>query len=91
MFARGDGSARCAVERGERAAEEAFAGDACQQRLAERGDLRDAAQERVVRVVYFAEAEAGIENDTLRRDACREGCAAPLRELVPDQGHDFLR
>ena len=90
MFARGDRGACGAVEGREGVAEEAFAGDAGEQRLAERGELGKAAQQRVVRVLYFAEAEAGVEDDAFRRDAGCEGCAEPLGELALDQRQDFL-
>src|ERR1700721_1459529 len=91
MFACRNRSACGAVERRERPPEEAFAGDACQQRLAERGESGQSQQQRVVGVVNLAKAETGIENDTLRRDTDRDGRAAPLREFMVDQRYALLR
>ena len=69
MFACCDRRIGRTVERSERATEEAFAGNACQQRLAQLGEFRKPAQQWIVCVVDLAEAEAGIEDDVLRRDA----------------------
>ncbi len=80
-----------AVERRERVAKKALARDAGEQRLAQRGKLGKAGQERVIGVLHLAEAESGIEDDASGCNTCCDRRFQLLRELALHQRQNLLR
>lgn len=69
--------------------EKRLAGNAGEQRLAEREQLVEVGEERVVFVVDLAEAETRIEDDAIAGDAGGEGAIESGSETGLDEGHDF--
>ena len=74
---------------GESVAEESFAGGSDKDGLVESIEVFQVGQEAVVLVETFAEAEAGVEDDLVARDAGVDGGVEGGFESGEDEGDDF--
>lgn len=70
-------------------AEETFAREAREKRLAEGEQIVEVGEERVIVIEGFAEAIAGIEDDTGHLDAGVMSGAESGGQTLPHQGHNF--
>ena len=75
---------------GEGVGQKAFAGGSCQERQVEPAELVEVREEWVVLFEFFAETEAGVEDDPVARDAGGSGSFESFGELREDEGHDFF-
>lgn len=76
---------------GEGVGEEAFAGGSGKEGQVEPAELVEVGEEWVVFVEFFAEAEAGVQDDFVARDAGGSGGFEALGEFGEDEGKDLVR